>query len=224
MELPTTKSPPKRKSPRILTLFGQSKSGKTTMLSELDDCLIIDTEEGTDFLEAIKLKAHDLNSLNQIMVALKQRKTDEHKYKYIAIDTLDKVIEWHEDVISKEHKVKTIGDIPFGAGYGHLRARIMQFVYRMKTLTDHLILIGHLKKSLIGLDTGTEVTASSLDIQGRLKNILMADSDAIGMVYRDPKGKLMVSFESSGEVEAGSRCEHLISKNFPFDWKEIFID
>ena len=39
-------------NPKVLLLYGAPKVGKTTMLSKLDDCLIIDTEKGTNMLEA----------------------------------------------------------------------------------------------------------------------------------------------------------------------------
>ena len=44
MNLPTTKSPPERKSPRLLVIFSKPKIGKTTAFAELEDTLIIDLE------------------------------------------------------------------------------------------------------------------------------------------------------------------------------------
>ena len=49
MELPTQVVKSKTVNPSLLTIFGQSKVGKTTMLSKLDNCLIIDTEKGTKY-------------------------------------------------------------------------------------------------------------------------------------------------------------------------------
>ena len=63
MQLPTERVPATRKSPRLLTLFGQSKVGKTTTLATLDDCLIIDTEQGTEMVEAMKVQANSLQDV-----------------------------------------------------------------------------------------------------------------------------------------------------------------
>ena len=52
----------------------------------------------------------------------------------------------------------------------------------------------------------------------------MADSDAIGFVYRDEEGNLKVTFEASAEIEAGSRCEHLRGTVIDFKWDKIYID
>ena len=40
--LPTEKNIPKVQNPRFLILFGKPKAGKTTLLSMLEGCLIID--------------------------------------------------------------------------------------------------------------------------------------------------------------------------------------
>jgi len=39
------------KNPKVMLLYGAPKVGKTTALSQLDDCLIIDTEQGAGMIE-----------------------------------------------------------------------------------------------------------------------------------------------------------------------------
>ena len=55
MELPTKKIAAVRKSPKNMVIYGPPKIGKTTALSQLDNCLIIDLEEGSDMLDALKI-------------------------------------------------------------------------------------------------------------------------------------------------------------------------
>ena len=38
-------------NPKTMLLYGAPKVGKTTALSQLDDCLIIDTEGGANMIE-----------------------------------------------------------------------------------------------------------------------------------------------------------------------------
>ena len=220
MELPTSRSAPARRSPKLLTLFGQSKVGKTTTLAELDNCLILDTEKGTDFVSAMKVQ---VNGLTELMNVMKAVRDSDHKYEYIALDTLDNVVFWIEHAICAENKVKQIGDIPYGGGYAQVRDRVITLINRLKLLAPQVILIGHRKKTLIGSDS-VEVNTSSLDLSGKLKNLVMADSDAIGFVYRDEEGNLKVTFEASSEIEAGSRCEHLRGNVIDFTWDKIYID
>lgn len=222
MQLPTERTPASRKSPRLLTLFGQSKVGKTTTLATLDNCLIIDTEQGTDMVDAMKVQA---NNLQDVMATLKALRESETQYDYIAIDTIDNIVHWMEEFVCKSEGVKTIGDLEFGKGYAMVRDNVMKIISQLKPLAKKgLILIGHRKKTLIANDTDIKVNTSSLDLSGKLKNFIMADSDAIGYVFRNAEGELKVSFMADDETEAGARCEHLRGQVLDFTMSNIFID
>lgn len=221
MELPTSRVPATRKSPRLLTLFGQSKVGKTTTLAQLDNCLIIDTEQGTDMVDAMKV---NVNNLQEFMGVLKAVKSSENKYRYIAVDTLDNIVHWMEDFVCQQEGVKTIGDLEFGKGYAIVRDNVMKIISQLKELPSHgLILVGHRKKTLIATESDIKVNTSSLDLSGKLKNFIMADSDAIGYVFRNEEG-LKVSFQADNETEAGARCEHLRGAVIDFEWSNIYVD
>jgi hypothetical protein len=222
MQLPTERTPASRKSPRLLTLFGQSKVGKTTTLATLDNCLIIDTEQGTDMVDAMKVQA---NNLQDVMATLKALRESDTQYDYIAVDTIDNIVHWMEEFVCKSEGVKTIGDLEFGKGYAMVRDNVMKIISQLKPLAKKgLILIGHRKKTLIANDTDIKVNTSSLDLSGKLKNFIMADSDAIGYVFRDAEGELKVSFMADDETEAGARCEHLRGQVLDFTMSNIFID
>jgi energy-coupling factor transporter ATP-binding protein EcfA2 len=222
MQLPTERTPATRKSPRLLTLFGQSKVGKTTTLATLDNCLIIDTEQGTEMVDAMKVSA---NSLQDVMATIKALRESENKYDYIALDTIDNIVNWMEDFVCQSEGVKTIGDLDFGKGYAIVRDNVMKIISQLKPLASKgLILIGHRKKTLIANETDIKVNTSSLDLSGKLKNFIMADSDAIGYVFRDAEGELKVSFVADDETEAGARCPHLRGQVIDFDFANIYVD
>ena len=85
--LPVQKTKPKVNNPRYLIIFGKPKSGKTTLLSKLDNCLIVDLEGGSEFLEALSIQARNVNDLGNIANAIRDkiRETGNKPYKYIAI-------------------------------------------------------------------------------------------------------------------------------------------
>lgn len=93
--LPTEKNKPKVQNPRFLVFFGKPKSGKTTLLSMLDNCLIVDLEGGSEFLEALSIQARDINTLGEIATQIRQQIADTGKkpYKYIAIDNATRLEE-----------------------------------------------------------------------------------------------------------------------------------
>lgn len=205
-------------NPSIMLLYGPPKVGKTTMLSKLDDCLIIDTEKGSKMVEAY---VADVTNRAELISLVKEAK-EGHEYTYFAIDTIDKVVEWAERAVCQEYEVASIADLSFGKGYALTREKVMNTIKAFADCVDHLILIGHRKVARAILDGKPIVEPESLDITGKLKSMIMSDCDAIGYVHRDEEDKLMVSFKASEAVEAGSRCTHLKGEVIDFDWAKIY--
>ena len=218
MPLKKAKRKPVSVNPKTLLLYGAPKVGKTTMLSQLQDCLVIDTEQGSHMLEGY---FQDVNSKEELISFYKEASSG-HEYKYFALDTIDKLVEWTSKDVCRECSVEDIADLPYGKGYGMVRERVMNNIRKLGSLCEHIIIIGH-RKIAAAVDNSTAVDPESLDLSGKLKNQLMAQSDAIGYMYRDEEDKLMVSFQPGQALEAGSRCNHLKGQAFEFDWKKIFI-
>jgi len=218
MELPTKVIKSNTVNPSLLTVFGQSKVGKTTMLSKLNNCLIIDTEKGTKYVDALKVQVNNSAELKDTVRALKESGS---QYNYLALDTIDNVVSWFEKDVARDNNVDSFAKIPFGDGYNQVRTRVMNMISALMDCCDHIIIIGHRKKTIIGNES-VEVNVSSLDLSGKLKNYVMAKSDAIGFVYRDEEGHLKISFEASDEIEAGTRLPHLAGKILDFKWSEIY--
>ena len=207
-------------NPSTLLLYGAPKVGKTTMLSQLDDCLIIDTEKGSRMVEGYIQEVNSRDELIETLIAIKESK--DVKYKYIAIDTIDKVAEWAERRVCEEEGVNSIADLAFGKGYGLVREKVAKTVSHFKEVAEHLIIIGHRKVAYAVTEGNPIVIPESLDLTGKLKNVIMAGGDAIGYVYRNDKEELMVSFKANDAIEAGSRCPHLKGKDVKFQWNNIY--
>jgi hypothetical protein len=204
--------------PKIMLLYGPPKIGKTTMLSKLDNCLIIDTEKGARMVGGHIIEASNRKELINV---IKEAKAG-HSFKYIALDTIDKVVQWAESAVCEEHQVSALADLPFGKGWGLARDKVMNTIRTLSDTCDHLILIGHRKTAKAIVEGQDTVEPESLDITGRLKNMIMAESDAIGYVFRDEEEALKVTFKSNDNLEAGSRSAHLRGAIIEFDWKHIY--
>lgn len=223
MELPTEKTKASKQDPGFMLLYGQPKVGKTSSLAELKNCLIIDTENGTNYVDALKT---NVNSLDEYREMNKTFISTGIKYDYIALDTVDNLALWIEQYICKENNVKTIGDMEYGKGFALVRDTVIKAVNRLKDFTNKgLIVIGHTKTStIIDEDHNKVINMNELNLTGKLKNELMANSDAIGFVFRE-EGELKISFKTGGDNAAtGSRCPHLADKILDFNWSQIYID
>lgn len=242
--LPTAKVKALGQSPRNLIIFSKPKVGKSTLLAELDNCLILDLEGGTDFIDAMKVRATSIAEINEIGKAI----LDTGKpYKYIAIDTITALEEmclpyaeklYSETPMGKNWftegkvKYKNILNMPQGAGYPWLRIAFTKVIDYIKTLAPHLILVGHLKDNLLNKD-GAEFNSMDLNLTGKLKQITTSNSDAIGYLYRKGDQNIL-TFKTSDEVACGARPEHLRNKEIVIsemtekglktNWEKVFID
>jgi len=243
--LPMKKVSAETKSPKNLIIFSKPKVGKTTLLSELENCLILDLEDGTDYVDAIKLKAKSVEDIKAIGKAIKEAN---YPYQYVAVDTItaleEMCIPLAEDMYSKSSmgknwftdgkpKYGTILNMPNGAGYPWLREAFTKVVDYIKTWAPRVILVGHVKDIVLEKN-GSEVNALDLDLTGKLKRITSSQSDAIGYLYR--KGnKNILSFKTSDEISCGARPEHLRNQEVVLSelgednkiiisWNNIYID
>tara|TARA_Y100000593_G_scaffold94927_1_gene197298 strand:- start:2139 stop:2795 length:657 start_codon:yes stop_codon:yes gene_type:complete len=204
-------------NPKIMLLYGAPKVGKTTLLSQLDGCLILDTEEGSRMIEGHIL---GIDSREDLLTFYKDAE-EGHEFKYIALDTIDKIIEWTEKAVCAEYQVANIADLAYGKGFGIVREKVLNNVKKLSSLCENVIIIGH-RKTAAAVENSTAVDPQSLDISGKLKNMLMAMADAVGFVHRDDDNVLKISFEATNSLEAGSRCPHLRGQVIDFDWKLIY--
>ncbi len=232
LELPKKKVKALRKSPKNMVIYGPPKIGKTSALASLDGCLILDLEDGSDMVDALKIKANNLNELSQIGQSILK---EEKPYKYIAVDTITQLELWCESEakvlyrntpmgknFDRSEKGLSVLSLPNGAGYLYLRMAYKKWLNRLNSLADHVILVGHLKDRVIE-KKGKEVTAGDLDLTGKIRGITCANADAIGYIFRE-EDKTMISFDAGQDINAGSRCDHLKGQVMELDWTNIFID
>lgn len=252
IELPKKKIKASRINPRSVVLFGKEKSGKSTILSGLNDCLIIDVERGTDFLDALKFdvisKAEKENVLPIIILKklINKIKEDNEKkgsyvYKFIALDTVSAL----EDIVlpyaNKMYKDspqgrnwigKDVTDLPNGAGYRFTRMALFEIINELESICDTLIILGHVKDKMIEVK-GEEINERGLDLIGKSSSILCSKVDAIGYVYRK-ENKTIINFRPSESLIVGGRSKHLIGQEIvvaesneqneiTVDWSKIFI-
>lgn len=230
--LPKQPLPPTTTDPRILVLYGPPKVGKTTALSQLPGCLIVDLEDGTDFISGLKVKAHNMSELEAIAQALRN---PPKQYPYIAVDTISAMEDWAEIRGTDRYKHNPTGknftgtsilELPHGHGYLWLRLAYKELLDLFSGTTTRLILICHVRDKYLDKG-GVEVAVKDLELTGKIRNITASKADAIGYMYRHIQkdgGALRVSFQTFEHVSCGARPTHLSGQDFVFDWKKIYTE
>jgi hypothetical protein len=242
--LPTKKVVAEIKNPKNLIIFSKPKVGKTELLAGLENCLILDLEDGTDYVDAMKYKVRSVKEIKQVGQAI----LDAGKpYKYIAIDTItaleEMCIPLAEQLYSQtsmgknwftegKPKYVSILNMPTGSGYPWLREAFTKVIDYIKTLAPHVILIGHVRDTVLEKN-GTEVNALDIDLTGKLKRISTSNSDAIGYLYRKGNENI-ISFKTTDEVSCGARPNHLRNEEFVISemtdkglvthWDKIYVN
>lgn len=217
--LPTEKIPAETQDPKYLILFGLPKVGKTTILSTLENNLILDFENGSTYVDALKIKVDNLQTLKDVVKAIKDAGKP---YKYITIDTITAVEEMAKPVALKLYRnssvysdryadISDITRLPNGSGYTFLRQAVEAIIDLVASATDNIIICGHVRD--VSLNEGLDGSVKDLDLTGKLKRILSARSDAIGFVHRDDDSNLCINFGQDGEILTGARPKHLANQD-----------
>lgn len=242
IKLPTKVIKSTTSNPKLMLIYSPPKAGKTTLLSKLNNCLIIDLEDGAKYVDALKINVNNLNELQAVGTEIVKAGKP---YKYVAIDTLTKLEEMCLPVAKAMYKKSPMGknfdgdsvlELANGAGYQWLRKAFQMWLGKIKTLADHVILVGHIKDKFIE-KKGKEVQAKDIDLTGKLKQITCSDADAIGYLHRGDNNELLLNFQSAEEINCGARPSHLKGKEIviaEYDkekndlknvaWDKIYID
>ena len=217
--LPTKPIPAETQDPKNLIIFGLPKVGKTTVLSTLENNLILDFENGSDYVDALKIKIASLKDLKETIKAIKDAGKP---YKFITIDTITAIEDMAKPLAiqlyqksplysDKYADVKEPASLPNGSGWNFWREAIQMLVDLIATAAPNIIICGHVKDAAISENANGSL--KTLDLTGKISRILSAKSDAIAFVHRDDDSNLCLQFGTDGEVLTGARPKHLANKD-----------
>jgi hypothetical protein len=236
--LPTSKVKAERHNPKRIVIYSKPKTGKTTAYAGLENNLILDLENGADYVDALKVKVSSLQELLDVGKAIKEAGKP---YKFITVDTITVLEEmimplaiklYRQTPMGKNFDGDNVTTLPNGAGYLYIRQAFFQVLDFIDTLAPTIILSGHIKDKVVD-DKGEMVMSANIDLTGKIKSLVCANADAIGYMYR--KGnKTILSFKTNEEVTCGARPEHLRNEELvitemnekgelEFHWDKVFI-
>ena len=249
--LPTEITKATKINPSTMILFGLQKCGKTTELSKLEGLLEIDTEEGSEFVNMMKVvppkNAGPVTKMNWLKEVAQSIKDAGRPYDYVAIDTFTQVDEWAEfsatfkymnSVMGQKFNrdkngqmmkpdnpdYETVHNIPNGYGYRFSRQEMIDIYELTRDLGKICtIYVCHVSdKSVVSKISNQEVITRDISLTGKVKDIIGRRVDAIGYVYNQD-GTTMISFKGNEEKIGGIRAKHIIGYDGPLDWSRIFI-
>ena len=184
MELPKSKLPAETQDPRNLIIFSKVKQGKRSALAELPNNLMLDTEGGLAYIEALKVRVTSVKDIKEVcQEVIKAGKP----YDFITIDTVTALEDIVKPLALHLYKQTPAGekftgtdviDAAMGAGYKFMRDALEQVINMVAKCTRNVILVCHAKDAAIA---NSDLTAKQIDLLGKTGRILASKSDAIGL-------------------------------------------
>lgn len=122
--------------------------------------------------------------------------------------------------------------LPKGSGYLYSRKAMRKLIDMFKPLCETLILVTHVKDTTIRKND-EEVSEMSIDLAGKLGDIICGEADAVGMIYREGN-KTYLTFQGGEGTIREARPLHLRGKKFlvaesnennevTFDVSKVFV-
>lgn len=229
-----------------LLIISHQGTGKTTALSKLEGCLLLDYENGSEQVGGLKYNMLSTANKNNIsLLRMHYAMIDKIKaanlaagkpvYKYLGIDNvtaLEKLarvkatIDFKNSIVGKGmiNKGNIINDVVTDvpeSGYNWLFKAWDDLYTSLQGLSSHgIIWLAHSKQGSL-LKDGVKLEANDMQLTGKLKIDLLREVDAVGLIYKKDPNTVMINFkESERDLTIKARAQHLVNQEFVFSEKK----
>lgn len=189
--------------PKITTLYGINKIGKTTFVCEFPNHILFDIEKGSNSI----LKANRVTmewTYELLLQALTELLTTEHKYTTVGIDSVEALETMIHAKILRDENVASIELAYGGYGKGFTRARemmtdVMHIAMKLRDQKKmNVFLIGHSQsKTLTDAMSDTQYEQHTLRTNDKMASVIRDLSDNIIFI-----GRKMMTAKKNGEEVA----------------------
>ena len=200
---------------KYVHLYGEAKSGKTTLASQFPKALLCAFEVGYHALDGVY--AVDIPNWVEFKKIIKQLNDPEIKERFdtIVIDTYALAAKRAEAFICTREGVDKLGDVPYGAAYGMVEDEISNALSQISLMGYGMVAISHAKTTTI--DDGTmKVVTIQPDLDKRAAKIINRMVDATLCLYNDegtrklyPRDYTISRGPVQIEIKAGNRLAGL---------------
>ncbi len=187
----------------LLTLIGDTKSGKTTLAASFPGSYLIEMEKGR--ADRIKnARIHEIDNL-QDMGEVVQLAIAAPDVKVIILDSVDQIAKWMADEIAKENGMEFIraekGKPDPRTLWGEFGVRVRGLVDYLKASDKLIIFVAHRRVAKLD-DTGRVTTPAGINVSGQGGDYIAQQSEMIGFLdVREIGGKSTHFLSFRGESQ-----------------------
>lgn len=198
----------------ITYIYGEAKTGKTTLASQAGTALILAYERGYNALPGVY--AQDITSWGDTRAVLRELKKPEVKAKFqaVVVDTIDIAGTLCEKYVCAQNGVDRIGEIPYGQGWTLMKKEFEEVFRTIAQLGFAVFFISHDKDKEFKRKDGTSYNQTVPSCPTSFNEIAknMADIYAYAEKYEEngqAKVKLILrSIDNS--VDTGCRFKYIV--------------
>jgi len=197
---------------KIVTFYGEKKSGKTSTAVNFPKHLLLATEKGYNALNNVI--AQPINKWSDLKAVVKQLSKDEIKGKFqtIILDTVDIAWDLCEKYICNREGVDEIGKIPFGQGYNFIKKEFDEVLRSIPLMDLGLVMISHAQDKQFTDEQGNAYQKIVTTLPKNADNIVSRMSDIIGysrnVTNEQGVSEVRLFMRGTTRFEAGSRWKY----------------
>jgi hypothetical protein len=140
----------------ITYIYGEGKTGKTTLATKMPSCLLLAFEKGYNAISGIV--AQDITSWGELKQTIRELKKDEVKatFKSVVVDTVDIAAALCEKYVCSQAGVEKLSDIPYGQGWTKVKKEFEESFRTITQLGYAVVFISHVKDKEFTRKDGTK--------------------------------------------------------------------
>lgn len=193
-------------------LYGEPKSGKTTMATKFPNHLLLGFEKGWNAIPGAM--AQPVNSWGEFKKVLRQLKDEKVRARFetVIVDTVDIAYDYCEKYICSNNGVDTIADIGFGKGYKMAAKEFDEALRSILQMNYGLVMISHATDKTFKDQNGQEYNQIVPTLDNKPRNVVSRMTDIIGysriVDLEDGGTKPMLFMRGTPRFVAGSRFKY----------------
>lgn len=196
----------------ITYIYGAPKTGKTTLATQMDGCLLLAFEPGYHALPGVIVQ--DITSWGEMKTVFRELKKPEVKerFKAIIVDTIDVAADRCKKYICQQNSIEDLGDLGYGKGWTKFKDEFNEIFRGLTQLGYAVFFIGH-HKEVMATDaaTGSEKQIIRPALSNSTREVIAGMADVYGYAYEKSKGEMsyLALRSTDGSIECGCRFKYI---------------
>ena len=196
----------------ITYIYGAPKTGKTTLASQMDGCLLLAFEQGYNALPGVM--AQPILSWGEMKQAYRELKKPEVQatYKAIIVDTVDVAADKCKKYICQQNGIEDLGDLGYGKGWTKFKEEFNEIFRGLTQLGYAVFFIGHHKEATVADPaTGAERMVVRPSLSNSTREVIAGMADIYGYAHQVRQGEnsVLTLRSSDGSIECGCRFKYI---------------